>query len=104
MDYVYLRRNIQVEPLVDGWYAWTHLIPPATAARNMTERHLRLMQSYVSAPQIHANAVRNPRMRGGPFIDYDGKRVDEIDALIKKTKAKRAHLTALSKAIEDLDK
>ena len=30
-------------PLVDQWYAWSHLIPSATAARNVTGRHLQIM-------------------------------------------------------------
>jgi len=81
-ELLYLKQNVQIEPLVDQWYAWSHLIPPATAARNITDRHLKIMDSYISAPQIHANAVKNPKMLGGPFIDYDGKRVDEIIALL----------------------
>ena len=44
----YLKPNVLAEPLVDQWYAWTHLIPPATAARNITERHLKIMDSYIS--------------------------------------------------------
>jgi L-ascorbate metabolism protein UlaG (beta-lactamase superfamily) len=99
----YLRQNIQVEPLIDGWYAWSHLIPPATAARNITERHLKIMDSYISNPQIHANAVKNPKMMGGPFIDYRGKRVDEIRALRDRIKKERAHLLELSAAIAALD-
>jgi L-ascorbate metabolism protein UlaG (beta-lactamase superfamily) len=99
----YLRQNIQVEPLIDGWYAWSHLIPPATAARNITERHLKIMDSYIGNPQIHANAVKNPKMLGGPFIDYGGKRVDEIRALRDRIKKERAHLLELSAAIAALD-
>lgn len=60
-DLLYLRPNIQVEPLFDSWYAWSHLIPPATAARNLTERHLKIMDSYINGPQVHANAVKNPK-------------------------------------------
>jgi L-ascorbate metabolism protein UlaG (beta-lactamase superfamily) len=100
---LYLRQNIQVEPLIDGWYAWSHLIPPATTARNITERHLKIMDSYISNPQIHANAVKNPKMMGGPFIDYGGKRVDEIRALRDRIKKERAHLLELSAAIAALD-
>ena len=100
---LYLKPNIQLEPLVDLWYAWSHLIPPATAARNLTERHLKIMDSYVNAPQIHANAVKNPKMMGGPFIDYGGKRVDEIKSLRDETKRERRHLIELSAAIADLD-
>src|ERR1044071_4999331 len=77
----YLKQNVQVEPLVDQWYAWPHLIPPATAARNITERHFKIMDSYISNPQVHANAVKNPKMLGGPFIDYGGKHLDEIRTL-----------------------
>ena len=100
---LYLRPNIQVEPLFDYWYAWSHLIPPATAARNLTERHLKIMDSYLNAPQVHANAVKNPKLLGGPFIDYDGKRIDEIRNLRDQTKRARSHLIELSSAIGSLD-
>jgi L-ascorbate metabolism protein UlaG (beta-lactamase superfamily) len=102
-DLLYLRQNVQVEPLFDGWYAWSHLIPPATAARNITERHLKIMDSYISAPKLHANAVKNPKLLGGPFIDYEGKRVDEIKALRDQTKQRLSHLIELSGAIASLD-
>ena len=102
-DKFYLRQNIQVEPLVDRWYAWPHLIPPATAARNMTGRHSRIMDSYISSPQLHANAVKNPKMLGGPFIDYAGQRVDEIRELRRKTQEERKQLMELSNAITALD-
>lgn len=100
---LYLRPNVQVEPLVDHWYAWPHLIPPATAARNITERHLKIMDSYINAPMIHANAVKNPKMLGGPFIDYQGRRVDEIRSLRDRIKKERAHLIELSAALQSLD-
>ncbi|HEY1937093.1 MAG TPA: MBL fold metallo-hydrolase [Candidatus Angelobacter sp.] len=102
-EQLYLRPNIQVEPLIDGWYAWPHLIPPATAARNITERHMKIMDSYINTPVVHANAVKNPKMLGGPFIDYGGKRVDEIRALRDFIKRERAHLIELSAALVELD-
>jgi L-ascorbate metabolism protein UlaG (beta-lactamase superfamily) len=104
MEAVYLRPNVQVEPLIDQWYAWPHLVPPATAARNLTERHAKIMQSYITAPQIHANAVKNPKMLGGPFIDYGGQRVQEIKELLERTLTQRACLVTLSKALEELDR
>src|SRR5438128_1420686 len=100
---LFLRANVQLEPLVDQWYAWSHLIPPATTARNIAERHLKIMDSYINSPLLHANAVKNPKMLGGPFIDYEGKRVDEIKALREKTKKERADLLELSRALGDLD-
>jgi L-ascorbate metabolism protein UlaG (beta-lactamase superfamily) len=103
MQEMYLRQNIVVEPLVDQWYAWSHIISPATAAMNIMERHIKIMESYIKTPQVHANAVKNPALLGGPFIDYGGKRVDEIKALLTKTKEERAQMLAFAKAIKELD-
>src|SRR6266404_2937409 len=102
-DLLYLRPNVQVEPLFDNWYAWSHLIPPATAARNLTERHLKRMDSYINAPQVHASAVKNAKLIGGPFVDHGGKRVDEIRLLRDRTQQQRPHLIELSDAIGALD-
>jgi L-ascorbate metabolism protein UlaG (beta-lactamase superfamily) len=100
---LYLKQNIQVEPLVDQWYAWPYLIPPATYARNMCGRHFKIMDSYVAAPQVHADAVKNPRMLGGPFIDYEGKRVNDIKDLRDRTKLERRDLVELSSSFDQLD-
>ncbi len=100
---LFLRPNVQVEPLFDSWYAWPHLIPPVTAARNVTERHLKIMDSYLAAPAVHAAAVANPKMLGGPFIDYKGERTEEIAELRERTKSGRADLIELSAAIQSLD-
>ena len=99
----YLRRNIMAEPLVDGWYAWAHLIPPATAARNFTERHLRIMESYIASPATHAAAVQNPALLGGPFMDLGGNRVEEVKQLRERTLRDRSKLIELSRALAELD-
>jgi L-ascorbate metabolism protein UlaG (beta-lactamase superfamily) len=100
---VYLKPNVVIEPLVDGWYAWAHLIPPATAARNLTERHLRIMNSYIESPETHQAAVKNPALLGGPFMDLGGNRVDEVNELRERTISQRKELVELSRAIEQLD-
>jgi L-ascorbate metabolism protein UlaG (beta-lactamase superfamily) len=102
-DNYYLKPNVMLEPLVDGWYAWAHLIPPATTARNLTERHLRIMDSYVDSPETHEAAVRNPALLGGPFMDFDRNRVEEVKELRERTLTQRSHLIELSRAIEQLD-
>jgi len=102
-ELLYLRPNIVVEPLIDNWYAWPHLISPATAAMNIVERHLKIMESYVKAPQVHAAAARNPAMLGGPFIDCKGQRVEEIQALIRETKRDRGQMIAFANAVKELD-
>jgi L-ascorbate metabolism protein UlaG (beta-lactamase superfamily) len=100
---MYLRPNIMIEPLIDQWYAWPHLIPPATAARNITERHFRIMDSYIANPAAHAAAVQNPKLLGGPFMDFDCDRAADVKRLRDRTAVKRAGLISLSKAIADLD-
>ena len=100
---LYLRQNVVMEPLVDHWYAWPHLIPPATTAMNIVERHLKIMESYVRAPKIHVAAVKNPAMLGGPFIDYPTERVDEIKSLIETTRRERATMIEFAKSIVALD-
>ena len=99
----YVKPNVMAEPLVDGWYAWAHLIPPATAARNLTERHIRIMDSYIESPDTHEAAVKNPALLGGPFMDLGRNRVDEVKALRDRTLNQRSHLISLSRSIEQLD-
>ena len=100
---LYLKQNVLMEPLVDQWYAWAHLISPATAAMNISERHLRIMNSYIESPNVHESAVKNPKMLGGPFVDYKRKRVDEMKELKDRTLRERAQMLAMAQAIKELD-
>jgi L-ascorbate metabolism protein UlaG (beta-lactamase superfamily) len=99
----YLRPNVLFEPLVDRWYAWAHLIPPATTARNISERHLRIMESYIKAPAAHAAAVKNRKLLGGPFMEFTEAKVEEVTWLRDRTRSERRDLLSLSQAIADLD-
>ncbi|MES2894105.1 MAG: MBL fold metallo-hydrolase [Bacteroidota bacterium] len=101
---MYLKPNVVLEPLVDKWYAWSHLISPATAAMNIVNRHLTIIESYLAAPQIHAEAVLNPKMRGGPFMDFGGGRLEEITALEQESFKKQEKVIQFAKAVKELDK
>lgn len=101
---MYLKPNVVIEPLVDNWYAWSHLVSPATAAMNILNRHLTIIESYLAAPSIHAEAVLNPKMRGGPFMDFGGGRVEEVKNLEQQTLKKQEKVLQFAKAIKDLDK
>ena len=100
---LYLRRNIMAEPLVDGWYAWSHLIPPVTAARNLTGRHLKIMESYLECPEAHEAAVQDPAMAGGPYMDFDRNREDDIKALRERMLNERNNMIELSHSVDKLD-
>ncbi|MCH2232496.1 MAG: MBL fold metallo-hydrolase [Crocinitomicaceae bacterium] len=99
----YLKLNVALEALIDRWYAWSHLVSPATAAMNIKERHLKIMQSYIKSPKTHAAAVKRPEMLGGPFIDYNGGRVEEIKELYEDTLDKRQNMLELYDSIHELN-
>src|SRR5262249_35574661 len=98
----YLKYNVKLEPLFNQWYAWPHLIPPATAAMNLVNSQLKIMKSFVSAPEVHVAAIKNPAMRGGPFMNYPASRVMEVKALLERTIREQAHLIDLAGAIKTL--
>jgi L-ascorbate metabolism protein UlaG (beta-lactamase superfamily) len=100
---VFLKPNVVIEPLIDSWYAWTHLLSPATAALNVTKRHMDIIDSYLHDPLAHAQAVANPKMRGGPFMDLPGQPLEEIKALRERTVRERPGLFALAAAIKELN-
>jgi L-ascorbate metabolism protein UlaG (beta-lactamase superfamily) len=100
----YLKPNVVIEPLIERWYAWSHLISPATAAMNVVGRHLKIMNSYIQSSQIHAAAVKNPKMMGGPFMDYKTPRVEDVKKLKEETTIKQSNLIEFSAAIVELDK
>ncbi|GAA3937040.1 MBL fold metallo-hydrolase [Chitinophaga oryziterrae] len=104
MKKVYLKPNVVLEPLYDRWYAWSHLISPAPAAMNTIARHLTIMDSYLADPSIHAEAVLNPKMKGGPFMDFGGGRVEEVESLKSTILKRQEKVIQFAKAAKELDK
>jgi len=100
---LYLKQNVQLEPLFNQWYAWPHLIAPATAAMNIANSHVKIMKSFVMAPEIHAAAVKNPAMRGGPFLDLDPSRSPDVKALLERTTKNQRLMLEFSEAVKTLN-
>ncbi len=100
---VYLKPNVLFEPLFNQWYAWPYLIAPASSAMFVTNLHLKIMRSFVEAPQVHIAALKNPAMRGGPFINYDTSKVDAIKVLLDQTTAEQRHMLEFAGAVKQLD-
>lgn len=69
----------------------------------MANSHLKIMQSFVSAPQVHISALKNRAMRGGPFVNYDAEKVPQIKALMNRTASEQAHMFEFAEAIRNLD-
>jgi L-ascorbate metabolism protein UlaG (beta-lactamase superfamily) len=100
---LYLKQNVQVEPLFNKWYAWPYLVSPATAPMITANLHVNILTSYTENPELHKMAVENPEMLGGPFVDYNGERVDDIKGLLDYTKSNLSHLIEFSDAIKSLN-
>ena len=99
----YLKRGVGLEPLVNQWYAWPYLVAPHTHAMIMNNLHLKIMESYIKNPKMHARAVKDPKMLGGPFLDLPGDRIDIVKALLEKTKEEQKQKLAFADAVKDLD-
>jgi L-ascorbate metabolism protein UlaG (beta-lactamase superfamily) len=100
---VYLRGSVMAEPLFNQWYAWSYLISPATAPMYVANAHLKIMRSFVSAPNVHVAALKNPAMVGGPFLNYDADKAGEVNNLINKTVKEQAHILEFAEAVRRLD-
>lgn len=99
----YLRQNVVAEPLVRQWYAWPYLISPATNAMSIANLHVPLMKSFVSAPQLHSDAVNKRRLLGGRFIGYDKSRVEHVKSLLDETVVQNMNLINLADDIRTLE-
>lgn len=100
----YLRPNVSIEPLYNQWYAWWYLIPPQTAPMFVANLHTRIMKSFVTAPDIHVAALKNPALAGGPYINYPANRVGEIERLLQRTTTEQAASLRFVEALAELDK
>jgi L-ascorbate metabolism protein UlaG (beta-lactamase superfamily) len=102
-DQVYLRPDVKLEPLVCGWYAWSHLIAPAQLALHVTYRILPLMQSFVTNPAVHIAASSDPKMYGGPFMSLGEQDIAQVKALIERTRLDCAALIQFAQDLKALD-
>lgn len=99
----YLKENVYFEPLILRWYAWPYLLPPMSAAMNLTGRSLRLMKSFVANSQLHLAASQNPELSGGDFVNCREDQVDAVRALIDEMQNEHKDYMELRKAIVQLN-
>jgi len=97
----YLRPDIIIEPLVDQWYAWSYNISPMTSGLYLANRYIRIMDSFIQAAEIHQNAVNNPSLRGGSFIELGCDRVEDIRNLLEDTQNNRQEVIEFAASIKE---
>ncbi|WJJ92651.1 MBL fold metallo-hydrolase [Neopusillimonas aromaticivorans] len=64
-----LKPDVVIEPLVAGWHASSLLVSPLSMALISAKRHLPMLESWLHDPDLHAAAVQDPDLLGGPFMD-----------------------------------
>lgn len=101
---VFLKPGTKIEPLIFGWYAWIHLIPPIQRALNITYRQVPLLESFIKTPDIHVAANADPALYGGPFVQISADRIDEARALLASMQMRAARHISLARDLKELDR
>lgn len=101
-DLLYLRPDVVFEPLSNRWYVWTYSLAPTTAVHSVNWQ-LKLMDSFVAAPEAHYEATRDPHLLGGPFLATHPSRVGEVKALREETARRWAQELQAVDALKKLD-
>lgn len=101
---VYLRPNVLVEPLNNQWYVNLPMIAPHTNAMIVKNSHIKILESYIMSPDLHAAAVADPKMRGGPFAAIDKSRLDEVKGLLDRTLVEHKQLLEFAEAVMSMDR
>lgn len=98
MTKLYLKPNAVLEPLLWNWHAWAHLMSPLTASMHIKNRHIRVMERFVSSGNVR---VGNQKFEGGPVVQLDVQKIGDVQQLLDKTLSECSGLIALAEAIED---
>lgn len=88
-----------VEPLINLWPAWSHMIPPVTASLHLLHHQITTLQSYLNNPSNHLRLANDPKFAGGPFCNVPVDRADEMRELLLRTQDKQRANLELARAI-----
>lgn len=97
----YLRPDVKLEPLVCGWYAWSHLLPPAQLGLHLAYRLLPLLESFAEHPDQHLAAASDPEMYGGPFVTLSETDLPAVRTLARQSREQAGDLLALAHALRN---
>ncbi|GLQ98961.1 MBL fold metallo-hydrolase [Dyella mobilis] len=103
-DPVFLASDTKLEPLVFGWYAWSHLVSPMQQALNLAYRQLPMLRSFIANPGVHEAASKNPKMLGGSFLELKQSDVGGVRSLLQDTLQRGAGLLGFADDLIKLDR
>jgi hypothetical protein len=100
---VFLKPETKIEPLICGWYAWTHMVSPLQCAMNLAYRSLPLLHSFLKNPRVHINAARDASLYGGPFVCLTEDDIPKVSTLVAEIEQRCDRLLALASDVRRLD-
>lgn len=74
----YLKPTTAIEPLVNRFVAWSHVVSPVPFSMHLKNYQLEVLNSYLENPEIHSRACQDPKMRSGPLVDIPPERAAEV--------------------------
>jgi L-ascorbate metabolism protein UlaG (beta-lactamase superfamily) len=95
----FLRPDVIIEPLTDGFYAWLLTVAPIQASMHLKSWQLPLLESYLQSPEVHIRASNNPALRGGFFVNIAEERAGEVRDLVASIKRDRANMLEFADAV-----
>jgi L-ascorbate metabolism protein UlaG (beta-lactamase superfamily) len=100
----YVKPNVRIQGLVNKLCGWLHTLAPVPGAMNLANLHIPMLESFIADPQVHADAVANPKMKGGFFLDVDQSRVNDIRELLETIKTTEAATLKFAEAIGEAER
>ena len=94
-----LAATTAVEPLVNKWVAWSHLIAPVASSLHLAHYQMELLKSYLKEPKLHVDACQNPHLRSGPFVDIPESRAKEVEELLATTQRVQGESLQLGRSL-----
>lgn len=79
-----------VEPLVNRFVAWSHVLAPVPYSLHLRHYQLSVLESYLKDPRVHVRACQDPKLRSGPLVDIPAERAPEVAAFLSETRRTQA--------------
>jgi L-ascorbate metabolism protein UlaG (beta-lactamase superfamily) len=99
-----LADSTAIEPLVNSWAAWPHIVPPMTSSLYLRNYQLKVLESFLENPDAHVQACQSRKLRSGPFVDLGRERAGEVEEFLNKTKSLMSENLKLAESFLDFHK
>lgn len=90
-----------IEPLMNRWAVWSDLISPIPYSLHMVHYQMKVLDSYLSDPEMHVEVCGDAKFSGGPFVNVPVERAHEVAQLLEEIKTRQADNISLAHAVPE---